>query len=84
MATTESLSQEIAQQNTLCNDLRQQNAEASLQEGAKKKLGELKKALGALTKATGGGKETKKKERLLLKTAKVPLCVRSSHRSAPH
>ncbi|KZP29283.1 histidine-tRNA ligase [Athelia psychrophila] len=70
MATTESLNQEIAQQNTLCNDLRQQNAEASLVEEAKKKLGELKKSLGALNKAAAGGKETKKKERLLLKTAK--------------
>lgn len=81
MATTESLNQEIAQQNTLCNDLRQQNAEASLVEEAKKKLGELKKSLGALNKAAAGGKETKKKERLLLKTAKVRSCVRSASSS---
>ena len=37
-----------------------------------KKLGELKKSLGALKKEAGGGKDPgKKRERLLLKTAKV-------------
>lgn len=71
MATTESLNQEIAQQSTLFNELRQQNADASLIEAAKQKLGDLKRSLGALTKAAGGDKDTKKKERLLLKTAKV-------------
>ncbi|KAF7976190.1 hypothetical protein HWV62_7360 [Athelia sp. TMB] len=70
MATTESLNQEIAQQSTLFNELRQQNADASLIEAAKQKLGDLKRSLGALTKAAGGDKDTKKKERLLLKTAK--------------
>ncbi|KZP30154.1 histidyl-tRNA synthetase [Athelia psychrophila] len=70
MATTESLNQEIAQQNTVCDDLRQQNAEASLVEEAKEKLDELKESLGALNKAAAGGEETKKKELLLLKTAK--------------
>jgi hypothetical protein len=68
MATAESLNQEIAQQTTLFNELRLQNAEPSAIEETKKKLGELKKSLGALTKAAGGGK---KKERMLLKTAKV-------------
>lgn len=71
MATAESLNQDIAQQTTLLNNLRLQNAEASAVEEAKKKLGELKKNLGALTKAAGGGKDAKRKERLLLKTAKV-------------
>jgi histidyl-tRNA synthetase len=71
MATAESLNQEIAQQTTLFNELRLQNAEPSAIEEIKKKLGELKKSLGALTKAAGGGKDAKKKERLLLKTAKV-------------
>ena len=77
MATAESLNQEIAQQTTLFNELRLQNAEPSAIEETKKKLGELKKSLGALTKAAGGGKDAKKKERLLLKTAKVspsPIC----------
>lgn len=73
MATAESLNQEIAQQNILVKELGLQNAEASALEEAKKKLGELKKSLGTLTKAAGGGKDTKKKERLLLKTAKVSL-----------
>jgi histidyl-tRNA synthetase len=68
MATAESLNQEIAQQTTLFNELRLRNAEPSAIEETKKKLGELKKSLGALTKAAGGGK---KKERMLLKTAKV-------------
>ena len=71
MATAESLSQEIAQQTTLFNELRLQNAEPSSVEEAKKKLGELKKALGALAKTAGAGKDAKKKERMLLKTAKV-------------
>lgn len=71
MATTESLNQDIVQQTSLLNELRLQNAEPSTVEEAKKKLGELKKSLGALTKAAGGGKDAKKKERLLLKTAKV-------------
>lgn len=71
MATAESLNQDIVQQTTLLNALRLQNAEDSAVEEAKKKLGELKKSLGALTKAAGGGKDAKKKERLLLKTAKV-------------
>lgn len=71
MATIESLNAEIAQQNTLCQTLVKQNGEPSALEEAKKKLGELKKSLGVLNKAAGGGKDAKKKERLLLKTAKV-------------
>jgi histidyl-tRNA synthetase len=71
MATVESLNQEIAQQTALFIELRQQTVDPSVVEEAKKKLGELKKSLGVLTKATGGSKDLKKKERLLLKTAKV-------------
>ena len=71
MATIESLNAEIAQQNSLCQALVKQNGDPSALEEAKKKLGELKKSLGVLTKAAGGGKDAKKKERLLLKTAKV-------------
>ncbi|KAI0095190.1 histidyl-tRNA synthetase [Irpex rosettiformis] len=66
--TVEDLSQEIAQQSALLNDLRKQQADASTVEEVKKKLGELKRTLGQLT---GGAKESgKKKERILLKTAK--------------
>lgn len=70
MATPETLATEIATQTTLLNDLRLQKAEAPLVEDAKKKLGELKKTLATLR---GGGAKYagKKKERLLLKTAKV-------------
>ena len=67
--TTEELNQEIAQQSALLNDLRKQQADASTVEEVKKKLGELKRTLGQLA---GGAKESgKKKERILLKTAKV-------------
>ncbi|KAF9449986.1 histidine-tRNA ligase [Macrolepiota fuliginosa MF-IS2] len=71
--SVEQLEQEIAQQKALFNDLRSQHAAGSPElEDAKKKLSELQKALGLLKKADGpkdaaGGK---KKERLLLKTAK--------------
>ncbi|KAF4605988.1 Cytoplasmic and mitochondrial histidine tRNA synthetase [Pleurotus pulmonarius] len=69
MATPETLATEIATQTTLLNDLRLQKAEAALVEDAKKKLGELKKTLATLR--GGGTKDAgKKKERLLLKTAK--------------
>jgi histidyl-tRNA synthetase len=82
MSTVESLNAEIAQATHHFNDLRQQNAEAGLVEAAKKSLGELKKALGALSGAAPGGSKDagKKKERMLLKTAKVSarssLCCR--------
>jgi histidyl-tRNA synthetase len=73
MSTVESLNAEIAQATQRFNDLRQQNAEAGLVEAAKKSLGELKKALGALNGAVPSGSKDagKKKERMLLKTAKV-------------
>ncbi|KAI0706167.1 histidyl-tRNA synthetase [Cytidiella melzeri] len=66
--TAEELNQEIAQQSALLNDLRKQQADASALDEVKKKLGDLKRALGQLT---GGAKDGgKKKERMLLKTAK--------------
>jgi histidyl-tRNA synthetase len=72
MATEASLSQEIQQQIALHNKLKADGAEATVIDEAWKKLGELKKSLGALKKAASGGKDSsKKKERLLLKTAKV-------------
>ncbi|KAJ6494731.1 histidine-tRNA ligase [Mycena vitilis] len=76
MASIESISEQITNQTALFNQLRLQNAEASVIDEAKKKLGELKKSL-ALSKgsdasaAAGVPKEgAKKRERLLLKTAK--------------
>ena len=71
MATMESLNAEIAQQNILCQTLVKQNGDSSALEEAKKKLGELKKSLGVLIKADAVSKNAKKKDRLLLKTAKV-------------
>ncbi|KIK94390.1 hypothetical protein PAXRUDRAFT_828046 [Paxillus rubicundulus Ve08.2h10] len=78
MSSTESLTAEIAQQLALFNELRLQNTDAPTIDAAKKKLGELRKNLAAIGKAEGnagvaggsGGKDAKKKERLLLKTAK--------------
>ncbi|KAK7063623.1 mitochondrial histidine--tRNA ligase [Favolaschia claudopus] len=76
MASIESVSEQIATQTALFNQLRLQNAEPALIDEAKKKLGELKKSL-ALSKSSGGNAEgsgakeaAKKRERLLLKTAK--------------
>jgi hypothetical protein len=88
MLTTESLTAEIAQQQALFNELRLQNIDALAIDAAKKKLGELKKSLAAIGKAEGnaggvGGSESKdgkKKERLLLKTAKVGLGLHTSCR----
>lgn len=72
MATEESLNQEILQQNALVNKLKADNAEAGVFADARNKLGELKKSLAVLKNVSGGAKDTgKKKERLLLKTAKV-------------
>lgn len=72
MATVQSLNHEITQQSALLADLRKQQAEASIVEEAKKKLGELKKSLASLD---GGSSKDggKKKERILLKTPKVCL-----------
>jgi ribosome-interacting GTPase 1 len=69
MATTESLNAEISQLSTQLADLRRQNAEPSIVEEVKKKLGELKKTVAT---QSGASKDSgKKKERILLKTPKV-------------
>ncbi|TFK56420.1 histidyl-tRNA synthetase [Heliocybe sulcata] len=68
-ATLLSLEEEVAKQTALVNELRTTNADPAALDEAKKKLGELKKMI-ALSKGAGGSKEVKKKERLLLKTAK--------------
>ncbi|TCD62870.1 Cytoplasmic and mitochondrial histidine tRNA synthetase [Steccherinum ochraceum] len=70
MATPEALGEAIAQQSALLVDLRKQQADNAVIEEAKKKLGELKKAQGQLLSAGGSKESGKKKERLLLKTAK--------------
>jgi hypothetical protein len=76
MASEESINNEVTQQTALLNELRLGNADATVVDEAKKKLGELKKSL-ALLKGAGGGKDTgKRKERLLLKTPKVRICTR--------
>jgi len=81
MSTAQSLAAEITQQTALVNELRLQNTDPTTLDAAKKKLGELKKTLGAIAKAkaeassgaagTSDNKDGKKKDRLLLKTAKV-------------
>jgi histidyl-tRNA synthetase len=73
--SVEQLEQEIAQQQVLFNDLRAKHGVGSAElEGAKNKLSELKKALGKTKGKAGGTADAaggKKKDRLLLKTAKV-------------
>jgi histidyl-tRNA synthetase len=70
-AEMESVNQEIARQTALLNELRLSHAEPPTLEEAKMKLGELKKWFAALKSAAGGKDAGKKRERLLLKTAKV-------------
>ncbi|THU84801.1 histidyl-tRNA synthetase [Dendrothele bispora CBS 962.96] len=73
MTSIESLQQDLQKQNDLYHELRQNpNTDPTALEEVKKTLGELKKALGQAQKAASGdaGKDAKKKERLLLKTAK--------------
>lgn len=85
MSDAASLSAAIAEQTARLNDLRlQKDADTGALEETKKKLGELKKTLGAINKAnalaaagskpsssTATTSDAKKRERVLLKTAKV-------------
>lgn len=71
MATVESLTQEIAEHSALFNDARKQGADAAIIEEHRQKLAELKKTLGQLKHAAGAKDAGKKRDRLLLKTAKV-------------
>ena len=77
MTTLQELETAIAEQSALFNQLKARTdpAEAAELEAARVKLGELKKSRGALLQA-GAGSKNKRKERLLLKTAKVcrPSC----------
>ena len=74
---TESITLEIAKLSEDFNRLRASTVESdkAALEVTQKKLGELKKALGQAKAAAAGGKDgagaKKKRERLLLKTAKV-------------
>ncbi|KAA1467858.1 histidine-tRNA ligase [Dentipellis sp. KUC8613] len=71
MATVQSLTKEVEEQSKLYNELRLKNAEAAELDAVRKRLGELKKSLAIANNGAGGSKEGgKKKERLLLKTAK--------------
>jgi histidyl-tRNA synthetase len=70
-AEMESVNQEITRQTVLLNELRLSHAVPPALDEAKKKLGELKKTFAALKIAAGGKDAGKKRERLLLKTAKV-------------
>ncbi|KAJ7292628.1 hypothetical protein C8J57DRAFT_1041644 [Mycena rebaudengoi] len=72
LSSMASIESQITEQTALFNQLRLQNAEPSVLDEAKKKLGELKRSL-ATSKNSGesGSKDaSKKRERLLLKTAK--------------
>jgi histidyl-tRNA synthetase len=79
MADSASLSTAIAEQTARFNALRlQKDADPAEIEETKKKLGELKKSWGEINRANAGAAkasssaaEAKKRERLLLKTAKV-------------
>lgn len=79
------LADEIAAQSALLNDLRKQQADPAVVEDAKKKLGDLKRSLALQQNANGGAKDGKKKERILLKTAKVhslSLCANANSSSS--
>lgn len=78
-ASETSLTAEITQATGTLNDLRLQNADAASIDAAKKRLGELKKAMIVINSAGGSKDAGKKKERLLLKTAKVCLSVHCDH-----
>ena len=67
----DTVNQEIARQTSLLNDLRLKQAEPAVLDEVKKKLGELKRSLATLNSAAGGKDAAKRRERLLLKTAKV-------------
>ena len=77
--TADSLTTEIAQATAALNDLRLQKADTSTMDAAKKRLGELRKSMAAIASAGGSKDAGKKKERLLLKTAKVRHGLHRNH-----
>ena len=74
VTSVDTLNAELAQQTELFNNLRIANSDPAMLEESRKRLGEIKRQLASLKP---GGKDVKKKERLLLKTPKVrhPLLV---------
>ncbi|KAH9017811.1 histidine-tRNA ligase [Lactarius pseudohatsudake] len=66
-STPDALNAELAQQTELFNRLRIENSDPAALEESRRRLGEIKRELAALKP---GGKDAKKKERLLLKTPK--------------
>ncbi|KAI0003867.1 histidine-tRNA ligase [Russula compacta] len=66
-STLDALNAELAQQTELFSKLRIENSDPAALEESRKRLGEIKRELASLKQ---GGKEAKKKERLLLKTPK--------------
>jgi hypothetical protein len=75
VASVDTLNAELAQQTELFNKLRIANSDPATLEESRKRLGEIKRELASLKP---GGKDAKKRERLLLKTPKVrhPLLLR--------
>ena len=75
MSMAEALNAEIARQTSILNELRLQNTDAAAIDAAKKKLSELKRSKATIPKAVhadaDGASNESKRERLLLKTAKV-------------
>lgn len=80
MTSLEGLKQQVEEATAQFNELRLQKAAPEALEEARKRLADLKKAFGVANAASGSGKDAKKKERLLLKTAKVrPATFRIFH-----
>ncbi|KAI6104533.1 hypothetical protein EDD16DRAFT_1637715 [Pisolithus croceorrhizus] len=79
MSTADALSAEITKQTALLNELRLQNNDPARLDATKRELGELKRRFAAISRvndpaengAPADRDEGKKRERLLLKTAKV-------------
>lgn len=67
VTSVDTLNAELAQQTELFNKLRIANSDPATLEESRKRLGEIKRELASLKP---GGKDAKKKERLLLKTPK--------------
>lgn len=72
VTSVDTLNAELAQQTELFNKLRIANSDPATLEESRKRLGEIKRELASLKP---GGKDAKKKERLLLKTPKVRTAI---------
>jgi hypothetical protein len=76
VASVDALNAEFAQQTEVFNKLRIENSDPAALEESRKRLGEIKRKLASIKP---GGKDAKKKGRLLLKTPKVRCPFLSSH-----